>query len=87
MKLSSRTFVALATTRQDSEPHVLDWTLGGLIHGRGLKGANPQTPLSAAPVTAQLVSICPLATSASPRDGQGTVASAAEATTAMDTSG
>lgn len=49
-----------------SEPHVLDWTFGGLIQGRGLKSANPQTLLSAAPVTAQLISICPLTTSASP---------------------
>jgi hypothetical protein len=49
-----------------SEPHVLDWTFGGLIEGQGLKSLDAKTLQSPAPVTAQLISIYPLTTSASP---------------------
>ncbi len=52
----------------DSEPHVLDWTFGGLIKGDGLKSVDAQTLQSAAPATSQLISIYPLRTPASPPD-------------------
>lgn len=51
-----------------SEPHVLDWTFGGVIKGAGLKSIDANTLQSATPGTSHLVSIYPLTTPASPAD-------------------